>query len=138
MPPFRLMIWGAGFFTRKWLEVITTREDVRVVGIASRTSDRVEELRRDFKLDGMTVYLGWEEAAVQGQADGVLITLPQAFHPKATLRALEVGWHVLVEKPLALDMAGAQAVYEGTRARAGQTVMVNQNCRWRPHIQALR
>ena len=31
MAPFRLMIWGAGFFTRKWLEVITTRDDVEVV-----------------------------------------------------------------------------------------------------------
>ncbi|MGE5252258.1 MAG: Gfo/Idh/MocA family protein, partial [Bacteroidota bacterium] len=107
-------------------------------GIASRTSERAEELRRDFKLDGTTVYLGWEEAAARGQVDGVLITLPQAFHPKATLGALEAGWHVLVEKPLALDMAGAQAVYEGTRARADRIVMVNQNFRWRPHVQALR
>ena len=138
MAPFRLMIWGAGFFTRKWLEVITTRNDVQVVGIASRTTGRAEELRRDFKLSGTTVYKGWEEAAGTGQADGVLITLPQVFHPEATLRALAAGWHVLVEKPLALDMAGARAVYEGTRAHAGQIVVVNQNFRWRSHVQALR
>jgi predicted dehydrogenase len=138
MAPFRLMIWGAGFFTRKWLEVIATREDVEVVGIASRTTERVEELRRDFKLSGAAVYRGWVEAANKGQADGVLITLPQVFHPEATLRALEAGWHVLVEKPLALDMTGARAVYEGTLARAGQIVMVNQNFRWRSHVQTIR
>jgi predicted dehydrogenase len=138
MATFRLMIWGAGFFTRKWLEVITTRDDVQVVGIASRTMDRVEELRRDFKLGGATVYKGWEEAAGRGQADGVLITLPQMFHPEATIRALKAGLHVLVEKPLALDMASARAVYEEAGRHPGQTIMVNQNFRWRPHVQALR
>jgi predicted dehydrogenase len=138
MAPFRLMIWGAGFFTRKWLEAITTREDVEVVGIASRTPERVEELQRDFKLSGATAYKGWEEAAGRGQADGVLITLPQTFHPDATVRALKAGLHVLVEKPLALDMASARAVYEEAGRHPNQTVMVDQNFRWRPHMQALR
>jgi len=138
MAPFRLMIWGAGFFTRKWLEVITTRDDVQVVGIAARTTERIEELRRDFKLSGATVYKGWEDAAGRGQADGVLITLPQMFHPEATIRALKAGLHVLVEKPLALDMASARAVYEEAGRHAGVTLMVNQNFRWRPHVQALR
>jgi len=27
---------------------------------------------------------------------------------------------------------------EGTRSHPGQVVMVNQNYRWRPHVQALR
>jgi predicted dehydrogenase len=138
MAPFRLMVWGAGFFTRKWLEVIAARADVEIVGVASRTTERVEELRRDFKLSGATVYKGWEEAAGHGQADGVLITLPQMFHPEATNRALKAGLHVLVEKPLALDMASAQVVYEEAGRHPGLTVMVNQNFRWRPHVQTLR
>lgn len=138
MAPFRLMIWGAGFFTRKWLEVIATRDHVEVVGIASRTTERVEELRRDFALSGATVHQSWEDAAEQGRADGVLITLPQMFHPEATIRALKAGLHVLVEKPLALDMASAQAVYEESRRHPDSTLMVNQNFRWRPHVQALR
>jgi predicted dehydrogenase len=138
MAPFRLMIWGAGFFTRKWLEAIAAREDVEVVGIASRTTERVEELRRDFKLSGATAYKGWEEAAERGQADGVLITLPQMFHPEATTRALKAGLHVLVEKPLALEMAGARAVYEEAGRHPNQIAMVDQNFRWRPHVQALR
>jgi predicted dehydrogenase len=138
MAPFRLMIWGAGFFTRKWLETIAARGDVQVVAIASRTTERVEELRREFKLSEATVYKGWEEAAERGQADGVLITLPQMFHPEATVRALQAGLHVLVEKPLALDMASARGVYEEARRHPGATLMVNQNFRWRPHVQALR
>jgi predicted dehydrogenase len=138
MERFRLMLWGAGFFAKKWLEVIAAREDVEVVGIVSRTPERVEELRREFGLTGLRQYPHWEEAAEKGVADGVLITLPQMLHPESTLCALQAGLHVLVEKPLALDMAGARAVYEGTLAHPGRVVMVNQNYRWRPHVQALR
>lgn len=138
MTPFRIMLWGAAFFARKWLEAIRARADCVVVGIASRSAARAEELRRDFDLAEATHYPSWEEAAERGQADGVLITLPQMLHPETTLAALQAGRHVLVEKPLAVDMAGARAVYEGTQRHPGQVVMVNQNFRWRPHIQTMR
>ena len=138
MARFQLMLWGAGFFARKWLEAIQAREDCEVVGIASRSLARAEELRRDFNLGAAVVYAGWEEAADKGRADGVLITLPQSLHPEASLRALRARLHVLVEKPLALDMAGARTGYKGTPTYPGRIVMVNQNFRWRPQIQALR
>lgn len=138
MAPFRLMILGAGFFTRKWLEAIATRDDMQVVGIASRTPERVEGLRRDFTLNEVAAFASWEAAVERGQADGVLIALPQMFHPEASIRGLQAGLHVLVEKPLALDMASARRVYEEAGRHAGQTLMVNQNFRWRPHVQALR
>ncbi len=135
---FRFVLLGAGFFARKWLGTLKGREDCEIVAIASRTSARAEELKRDFGLPGAAVHAGWEEALGKGAADGALITLPQMFHPQATVCALQAGLHVLVEKPLSLDMAGARAVYDEARSRPGQVVMVNQNFRWRPHIQALR
>lgn len=138
MARFQLMLWGAGFFARKWLEAIQAREDCEVVGIASRSPARAEELRRDFNLGAAVVHAGWEEAADKGKADGVLITLPQSLHPEASLRALGAGLHVLVEKPLAVDLAGARDVYQAARTHPGQVVMVDQNFRWRPHVQALR
>lgn len=138
MERIALMVWGAGFIARKWVEAATARADCEVVGIASRSPERAEELRQDFHLNGAAIYGGWEEAADQGRADGVIITVPQALHPAATLGALEAGWHVLVEKPLAVDMAGARDVYQATRTHPGLVVMANQNFRWRPHVQALR
>lgn len=138
MAPFRFVLLGTGFFARKWLEALKARGDCEVVGIASRTAARAEELKRDFDLPGAAVYPGWEEASAAGGADGVLITLPQLFHPPATIRALQAGLHVLVEKPLSLDLASARAVYEEAGRHSNLVVMVNQNYRWRPHIRALR
>lgn len=135
---FRWMLLGAGFFAGKWLEAVKTRQECEVVGIASRTRMRAEELRRDFGLAGATVFTDWNQAIAQGNADGVIITLPQMFHPQGAVSALQAGLHVLCEKPLAVDMAGARAVYDETRVRPRQVMMVNQNFRWRPHIQTLR
>jgi predicted dehydrogenase len=134
----RFMVWGAGFFTRKWLETIKARADCDVVAIASRSAERAGALLRDVGVEGAMTYASWQEAAERGKADAVLITLPQALHPEAVIRALAGGWHVLVEKPLALDLAAAQAVHDATRQHPGQVVMVNQNFRWRPHVQTLR
>ena len=134
----RFLLLGAGFFARKWLEAMKARDDCEVIGVASRTRTMAEDLQRDFALSGATLYGGWEEALAAGKADAVLVTLPQMLHPQASIRALRAGSHVLCEKPLAVDMAGARAVYEAARTHSGQVVMVDQNFRWRPHIQALR
>jgi predicted dehydrogenase len=138
MAGFRFVLLGAGFFARKWLEVIATRADVEVVGIATRSAARADELKRDFALPGAIVYPEWETAAARGGADGALITLPQMLHPEAAIRALRAGLHVFVEKPLSVDIAGARAVYDETVRHPAQVVMVNQNYRWRPHVQAFR
>ncbi len=138
MARIRFVVLGAGFFARKWLETLKARDDCEVVGIASRTRTLAEDLQRDFGLAGATIHAGWEDAIDKGKADAVLVTLPQTLHPPASIRALRAGCHVLCEKPLAVDMAGARAVYEAARTAAGKVVMVDQNFRWRPHVQALR
>jgi predicted dehydrogenase len=117
---------------------VKASEYSEVVAIASRSVTRAEELKRDFDLAGAAVYPGWEVAAAKGAADGVLVTLPQMFHPQATVSALQAGLHVLVEKPLSVDIAGARTVVEEARQHPNLAVMVNQNYRWRPQIQALR
>ena len=138
MARFRFVVLGAGFFSRKWIETIKAGDDSEVVGIASRSRSVAEGLKRDFDLTGATLYAGWKEALDSSKADGVIITLPQMLHPEATVRALRAGLHVLCEKPLAVDMAGARAVVEETRKYPDRVVMVNQNFRWRPHIQSMR
>ena len=96
---------------------LKAREDCEVVGLASRTRTPAEELQRDFGLSGATLFADWKEAISQGKADGVIITLPQMLHPEAAVLALKAGRHVLCEKPLAVDMAGARAVYDEARVR---------------------
>lgn len=137
MAGLRLMVWGAGFFARKWLEALRAREDCAVAGVVSRTPARLEAVRRDLGLPGVPGFATVDEALQRGDADGVVVALPQALHRDAVMKALGRGWHVLVEKPLAMTMAEGRAVLEASRARPDRVVMVNQNFRWRPHTLAL-
>ncbi len=138
MSKLRIAVWGAGFFARKWLETIKGVDEVAVVGLASRSAERAAETLKGLGLEGVKLYSSWEAAAERGAADAVLITLPQALHPAAAIRALGAGCHVLVEKPLALDLESARSVHEAGRRHRDRVVMVDQNFRWRPHTQALR
>lgn len=137
MQALRVMVWGAGFFARKWLEALQAREECQVAGIVSRSPARLEALRQDLGLPGVPGYPTVDEALQQGDADGVIVALPQTLHRDAVVKALERGWHVLVEKPLAMTMADGRAILQATRARPDRVVMVNQNFRWRPHTLAL-
>ncbi len=138
MARFQFVLLGAGFIAKKWIETVKTRGDCQIIGIASRSQDRAKELQRDLGMTGVTLYGGWEEAVDRTEAEGVLITLPQALHPEVILRALGAGKHILCEKPLAVDMAGVRTVYKGMREHPDRVIMLNQNYRWRPHVQALR
>ena len=138
MKRFHFLLLGTGFMARLWMKAMQGRQDCGVAGIASRR-DPGEEFYREFGLDrGIPRYERWEEAVDRCEADGVLVTLPQQMHPEAVVRALQAGRHVLCEKPLSVDMAGARAVYEAARQHPARVVMINQNFRWRPHIQTLR
>ncbi len=134
----RILVWGAGFFGRKWIETVRARADCQVAGVISRSAERVAELRRDPALAGVPAHTGLEEAAAGGRADALIVALPQMLHREAILKALEAGFHVLTEKPLAMTMDDARAIFQATRDHPDRAVMVNQNFRWRPHTLALR
>jgi predicted dehydrogenase len=68
--------------------------------------------------------------------DAVDICLPTYLHAPVAVQALEAGKHVLVEKPMALDAAGAQSILDAAR-RTGRTLMVAHVLRFMPPYRGL-
>ena len=138
MSRLRVLVIGAGFIARKWVETIAARADVELAGIATRSLERGADIVRSAGLGQVPIHTDWQRALTPGAADAVIVTLPQHLHPDAVIGALDAGCHVLVEKPLAIDQPSVEAIVEAARRHADRVVMVNQNFRWRPHVQALR
>ena len=138
MARLRVLVIGAGFIAKKWVETIAARPDVELVGVATRSPERGAAIVSDAGLAPVSIHADWARALQPGVADAVIIALPQHLHPAAVLGALDAGCHVLVEKPLAIDLAGVRAIVAGAGTHPDRVVMVNQNFRWRPHVQALR
>ncbi len=63
--------------------------------------------------------------------DAVSVCTPNASHEPIALAALDAGKHVLCEKPLALDYAGARRMHERAE-RGGLKTAVNFRYRWVP------
>jgi predicted dehydrogenase len=69
--------------------------------------------------------------------DFVVNVTPPAAHHAVALAAFEHGAHVLTEKPLATSMAEAREMIAAAD-RAGRLLMVSQNRRYMPELQAFR
>jgi predicted dehydrogenase len=69
--------------------------------------------------------------------DVVFVTSPPPLHREQTVAALEGGAHVVLEKPIALTVAEAEAIGEAA-ARTGRLVHVCHQLRYGPGIADLR
>jgi predicted dehydrogenase len=135
--PLRVVIWGAGYFGRKWLHEVQRNGDCALLGVISRSRDRVSGLVRELSLDPLAAFDGPADAR-NGGAEAVIIALPQMLHRDAAVAALDAGLHVILEKPLAMSLDEARVIVKRASASPDRVFMVTQNFRWRPHALAMR
>ncbi len=90
--------------------------------------------RMDFR--AVRKYAAPEELLADASLDAVDICLPTYLHAPLALQALRAGKHVIVEKPMALDGAEADAMVEEA-ARCRRVLMTAQVLRFHPAYQAL-
>jgi UDP-N-acetyl-2-amino-2-deoxyglucuronate dehydrogenase len=67
----------------------------------------------------------------------VSVCTPDHLHAEQACRVLEAGKHLLLEKPLALDMAGAEAIGRAVE-KSGKTFSVDYEFRLNPAVMKLR
>lgn len=76
-------------------------------------------------LQDVRIYTDWKEMLrqEQGKLDFVDICLPTFLHKEVSITAMEMGYHVLCEKPMARTEEDARAMLEASR-RTGKTLMI--------------
>jgi scyllo-inositol 2-dehydrogenase (NADP+) len=125
MTPVSIGILGFGRIGAEHANWINQTTDARVCLVADATPARRElaqqrELRAVADVDALL-----SDASI----DAVLISVPTAMHFTLALRALAAGKHVMVEKPMALDLA--QSEHMAVEAQRRNLVLsVFHNRRW--------
>jgi predicted dehydrogenase len=117
------------------LTSLSTHPGARIVAICGRNRERAEELARKHEIS--QVFTDYREMIEKGNLDAVIVASPDDLHYPMTMAALDVGLHVLCEKPLAMTVEQAQAMTEKAEA-AGVTNMVMFTFRWSPHFQYMQ
>lgn len=83
------------------------------------------------------IYTDYRDLLARDDVEAVVIATPNFTHSEIVHASVEAGKHVLCEKPLALNFAGAAAML-GTAERAGVVHMTAFTYRYTPAIQYLQ
>lgn len=130
--PLRLGLIGAGRWGRTVIRTVPMVGGVRLTRVVSRNPETAA-----LAGGSCAVTPEWRDVAEADDVDGVIIAAPARRHVEMTLAVLASGRAVLVEKPLALDVAGAEAVLAAAVARRGR-VLVDHIHLFSPAWRALK
>jgi UDP-N-acetylglucosamine 3-dehydrogenase len=123
----RFAIAGAGAIAeRAHIPALANIPDAKVVAIQSRTADKADRVARALWPDDAArpkVYSDFDEMLAREHPDAVGIFTPNRWHCEFTVKALDAGAHVLVEKPMAPTAAEARKMVDAA-AKAGRVLMV--------------
>ena len=131
--------WGilstARIGTEKVIPAIRRAARCEVVAIASRDASRAADAAA--RLGIARAHGSYEALLADPEIDAIYNPLPNHLHEEWTLAAARAGKHVLCEKPLAMDAAGARRIVDGCDA-AGVLLMEAFMYRLHPSWLAVR
>jgi predicted dehydrogenase len=130
--PVRVAVIGAGSFGRNHLRVLRTLEGAELRAVVDADAGRAEEAGRQFECAAVT-----DLKDLAGKVDAAVVATPTTTHARAGCALMEQGIDVLVEKPIAADLASATELVE-CAARNGRILQVGHLERFNPAITALR
>lgn len=126
----RMAVVGAGNFGRNHLRVIHESPRAELVAVVDTDAARAEAAHKEF---GCCIVPGL--AALRGQVDAAVVATPTNTHAGVGCELLTLGIDVLMEKPIAEDLAGARRL---EAASAGRVLMTGHLERFNPAVLALR
>ena len=121
--PLRIGIVGCGAISTQHIEAIEALVETTLAGVVSAS---VERARETGELRGVPWFTRLEDLLEGDDVDAVTICTPSGLHSEQALAGLRAGKHVLVEKPIALSVVGADAVVREARERGRVLATVSQ------------
>ncbi|MBU4366670.1 MAG: Gfo/Idh/MocA family oxidoreductase, partial [Verrucomicrobia bacterium] len=136
----RLAICGAGSRGANAYapHVRSSPYDVEFVAVAEPREAWREKAIRDLNIPRSNAFTTWEELAAGPQmADGVLITTQDRMHAAPAQAFMRKGYHVLVEKPMAVTEEDCRAIVR-TRQETGRIMAVCHVMRYSVYAQTMK
>jgi predicted dehydrogenase len=116
MSPTRIGVIGAGWWaTESHIPVLKTLPDVEVNCICGLEPEHLQTVQRKFGIPHTT--RDYKELLSRDDLDGIVVSSPHALHYQHAAAALERGFPVLCEKPMALKASEAAHLAELAEAK---------------------
>lgn len=126
---------GCGWWsTAVHLPAITARQDAVLTGVCDLELGKARAAAERFDAEFATSEI---DALLATNPDVVIVATPQNGHFAPAAAAIEAGADVLIEKPMVIEVAEAEALVRASR-RAGVRVHVGYPFLYTRHVQRLR
>lgn len=125
MKSTKFAIVGCGSIGKRHIAVIDAEERAQVVAICDVNPDTARE--QAMLYDGLPVFTNYSQMLTEVDADIISIATPHALHADMAIEALEAGFDVLVEKPMALTVADCQRMNDAAKRTGKRLWVVKQN-----------
>ena len=130
----RIALIGSGFIADVHLQVLALMEGVKVTALCDTVRARADRLAKKHGIP--QVFDSVEALCASGTADAVHVLVPPALHAGIAKQCLERGLHVLVEKPMALQIRDVDELERIARERS-LVLGVNHNQATSPAVVRL-
>ncbi|MDN4522957.1 Gfo/Idh/MocA family protein [Fictibacillus fluitans] len=137
MEKTRFIQIGSGGFGQSWLNVAMKYEQVELVGVVDMMEENLAQAKQLTGLPEEALFTNIDEALGQIEAEAVLIVTPPQTHKELAIKAIQHGFHVMMEKPLAHTLEEAKELLH-FKQNHQQQLMVSQNYRWNRPIQTVK
>ncbi|MCD6571560.1 MAG: Gfo/Idh/MocA family oxidoreductase [Deltaproteobacteria bacterium] len=99
-------------------------DQLKIVGVAEPVKERRERIATAHRIPYQNVFSTWEDILSKPvMADGAIIATQDTMHVEPVVRAMEAGYHALLEKPMALTEQGCNAIINASQ-KTGMTLNV--------------
>jgi UDP-N-acetyl-2-amino-2-deoxyglucuronate dehydrogenase len=131
---FRIALVGCGRISKNHFEAIDKIDGLELVAVCDADPERAKRAGEEWKVPWFTSY---EKMLAESNADVVTIATPSGLHPEQGVAAANAGKHVVMEKPMAISLTGADALVHACDKAGVQLFVVKQN-RLNPPVQLLK
>lgn len=137
VPKFGVLIHGAGWVSGQHIAAYQNNPATEIRAICDRFLDRARIKAESAGLKDVALYDDFEKALRHPGIDIVSICTPQHVHYENVLAAAEAGKHMVIEKPVALNVKQLRAMQQAVR-KAGVRTVVSFVLRWNPLFRTLK
>jgi predicted dehydrogenase len=128
----RVAVIGAGAFGRHHLRVLSQSLNATLVGVVDSDPERAAQAAAEHNCLTFATL-----SELKGNVDAAVVAVPTSLHADVGCELLESGIDVLVEKPIAADLASARRLVD-TAARYERILQVGHLERFNPAVAALK
>ena len=104
----------------------------KLFAVYSSRMGHAKEVARQYGIPA--IFTDWRRLLESDQVDAVSICTPNFTHAPIALKAFQEGKHVLLEKPIALNLAEAAQIIQAGK-KAGKVLMMHHNMRFDPAVR---